>query len=273
MIRLLHPRSSLQLLCLGSSALLLAGCGEHDSHDDHDHGHDKPGLHSKTNDKKPEGKHGHDDHDGHNEEENSVRFSEGRGLQLTSEVAEAIGLQTATISEHALTPEQALTARIYAISPTIRAGSRVPASLTRAYDLAAIVSEGGVPSGRLAQVDVSAQNATGFVELIFDLDSGFASRSSRPPAIGDFVKLRITGKSITVPAVPATAMLDTAGGSFVYVLRDGYYMRTPVRTGLRTTAFVEIAEGLRPGESIAVSPIEQLWLTELRLTRGGGHSH
>ncbi len=35
----------------------------------------------------------------------------------------------------------------------------------------------------------------------------------------------------------------------------------------------EILAGLRAGDRVVATPVEQLWLAELRLTKGGGHSH
>ena len=36
---------------------------------------------------------------------------------------------------------------------------------------------------------------------------------------------------------------------------------------------VEITDGLYAGDEVVASPVNQLWLAELRLTKGGGHSH
>ena len=68
-------------------------------------------------------------------------------------------------------------------------------------------------------------------------------------------------------------ILRTATGSFAYVARDGFFSRTPVKTGARDGEWVEIVEGLETGEAVASAAVEQLWLTELRLTKGGGHGH
>ena len=68
-------------------------------------------------------------------------------------------------------------------------------------------------------------------------------------------------------------MLDTATGAFVYVVNGEAYLRTPVKTGASDADHVEIADGLYAGDTVVASPVNQLWLSELRLTKGGGHSH
>jgi len=62
-------------------------------------------------------------------------------------------------------------------------------------------------------------------------------------------------------------------GTFVYVVNGNFYLRTAVKTGARSTDFVEITDGLYAGDVVVTTPVNQLWLSELRLTKGGGHSH
>ncbi|MBK9991892.1 MAG: hypothetical protein IPP19_14495 [Verrucomicrobia bacterium] len=50
-------------------------------------------------------------------------------------------------------------------------------------------------------------------------------------------------------------------------------LRTAVKPGANDGEYIEILDGLYAGDVIATAAVEQLWLTELRLTKGGGHSH
>ena len=72
--------------------------------------------------------------------------------------------------------------------------------------------------------------------------------------------------------MPST-LLRTATGTFVYVVNGASLLRTPVKPGASDTTHVEILDGLYAGDLVATAGVEQLWLTELRLTKGGGHSH
>lgn len=47
--------------------------------------------------------------------------------------------------------------------------------------------------------------------------------------------------------------LDSGGGRYAYVLRDGIAVKTPIRAGAASAASVEILEGLQPGEQIVIS--------------------
>ena len=69
------------------------------------------------------------------------------------------------------------------------------------------------------------------------------------------------------------ALLRTATGTFVYVVNGANLLRTPVKPGASDGAFIEILDGLYAGDVVVTHGVEHLWLTELRLTKGGGHSH
>lgn len=117
------------------------------------------------------------------------------------------------------------------------------------------------------RIDRSTVAATRLVDLVFELDA------SPRHQIGDFVTLALAVEPATVLSVPRSAVLDGATGSFVYVVNSGAYLRTPVKVGARSADFIEISDGLYAGDIVVVTPVDQLWLAELRLTKGGGHSH
>jgi len=122
-------------------------------------------------------------------------------------------------------------------------------------------------SAKIVRVDRTAATATRLVDLVFALDPAPA------PTVGEFVTLGLAEEPRSVLTVPRSAVLDGATGTFVYVVNDAAYRRTPVKLGGHSTDFVEITNGLHAGETIVVRPVDQLWLAELRLTKGGGHSH
>jgi hypothetical protein len=63
-------------------------------------------------------------------------------------------------------------------------------------------------------------------------------------------------------------------GHFVYVVNGAQPGCAPPSNPAPATAHhVEILDGLYAGDIVATAGVEQLWLTELRLTKGGGHSH
>ncbi|MEW6372993.1 MAG: efflux RND transporter periplasmic adaptor subunit [Pseudomonadota bacterium] len=53
--------------------------------------------------------------------------------------------------------------------------------------------------------------------------------------------------------VPRGPFVESEGGRFAYVVRDGVAVRTPVRIGATSVSAVEILSGLKPGDRIVVA--------------------
>jgi membrane fusion protein (multidrug efflux system) len=83
-------------------------------------------------------------------------------------------------------------------------------------------------------------------------------RARVPPAAplrpGQFVNIRVvTDERSDRPAVPVESVVQGAGGSEVAVVQGDTAIRTPVKTGIREGALIEVqGEGLRPGISVVV---------------------
>ncbi|MDY0087669.1 MAG: efflux RND transporter periplasmic adaptor subunit [Coriobacteriia bacterium] len=56
-----------------------------------------------------------------------------------------------------------------------------------------------------------------------------------------------------VTRVPVEALFDEGGEEFVYVVRDGRLVRTPVEIGTLTDVSAEIISGVAPGDEVALS--------------------
>lgn len=69
--------------------------------------------------------------------------------------------------------------------------------------------------------------------------------------------------------LPATALVRTAKGDFVYVENGGWLLRTTVvARGTANTGF-EIKTGLYEGDVVVTSGTRHLWLAELAAINGG----
>ncbi len=219
--------------------LTLAGCSKPASTDGHE-GHD----HSAHN---------------HAEGETPVKFKEGSGLQLSVETSDALGLKTGEVEERAIRHTYELTASVFDAGPPVRASSLVPGEI--ADDL-----EKHPPSeAKILAIHRELSSAVTQVEIIFAVEGN--------PAVGSTISLTLRGPSTTGTSVPRSALLRTATGSFVYVVNGANLLRTSVKPGASDGEYIEILDGLYAGDVIATAGVEQLWLTELRLTKGGGHSH
>jgi multidrug efflux pump subunit AcrA (membrane-fusion protein) len=62
-----------------------------------------------------------------------------------------------------------------------------------------------------------------------------------------------------VPFVPAEALAYAVGISKVFVIADGRAQERLVRAGTREAGWVEILDGVKPGEVVATSGLAQLY--------------
>lgn len=234
----MKPRAQSLALALAGSALLGAGCG-------------RPSAETAARSEEPAAAEG----------TGGVSFKAGRGLSLDPEVRKALGVVTAEAEERPIAESTRLVAQVFAVSPQVLASATVPAADAERYPKLS------APHAKLVRTDRAGTAATRLVDLIVALDR------TPPPAIGEFVALEFTTEPSRVLAVPRSALLDAATGTFVYVVNGEHYLRTPVKVGARSPDFVEITDGLYAGDVVVAAPVEQLWLAELRLTKGGGHCH
>lgn len=94
--------------------------------------------------------------------------------------------------------------------------------------------------------------------------------------IGMAVKaLLFVGTARRALSIPITAVVDDNGVPCVYVLRDGEaFVRRPVRLGSRDGTWVEVLDGVEPGQRVVS---RGAWLVRLAAAKAGeighGHSH
>jgi len=204
--------------------------------------------------KKPPG-----DSHGHEEGASAVQYKEGQGLLLSVETYAAIGLKTAVIEERTIAPHLEVTASVFDAGPPARASAIVPAVIADA------LQKYPPTEATLLSVRHDLSTALTQVEIVLALPG--------TPTVGSFVNLTLRGPARLSSAVPRSALLHSATGVFVYVANGEHLLRTPVQTGASDGEYIEILDGLYAGDVIVTAAVEQLWLTELRLTKGGGHSH
>jgi len=215
--------------------------------------------------------------------EQSVSYEEGKGLLLKPETAEAIGLQFASVSEQPLSSRVELEAQVF-----LAAGDTMPAhnSKQRSAYASAVI-----PADQAKQLNVGdsvtltkgKDELSGRLTKILLYPGGGGHQTSLTLEIADPKSLLHVGEFIHVAvigslakkrtlSIPKAALLETITGSFVYVERDGHLLRIPVVAGTVAGDSVEITEGLTIGDKVVLAPVELIYLTELRLTKGGGHA-
>jgi HlyD family secretion protein len=91
----------------------------------------------------------------------------------------------------------------------------------------------------------------------FEIDLQFVGDEPRELQRGQTVQLRMTlGASSQARLVPNGAFYNDTGGNWIFVVSaDGRSaVRRQVRLGRRNAEFVEVLEGLEPGERVITSP-------------------
>ncbi len=58
--------------------------------------------------------------------------------------------------------------------------------------------------------------------------------------------------------IPASALVPVLNGQKVFLVKNGLSISTPVKTGLRTDHEIEITEGIKPGDTLALTGLLQL---------------
>ncbi|AWI09560.1 efflux RND transporter periplasmic adaptor subunit [Ereboglobus luteus] len=266
---------------------------DHDAHDGHDHAAhsapEKTDPHADHDHAKPDRDHsapGHDHktepaqkrdpHAGHSHgasESTNVTYDEKNGLKFDDATAHAINLATTRIVTRPFAHRVMLNATVVDAGPPVQVTALVPPSV--ADDMQDHPHEGV----RILAINRALTHATGQVEVtlaladIHNMAQTAKSVSSPGTDIGDSLAIPLIGPPEQKLTIPNTAVLRTIEGTFAYLYHDGHYRRTPVVLGMTDGAHTEIISGLAPDAPVAATAVEQLWLTELRLTKGGGHSH
>lgn len=235
----------LALLSLACVAFFATGCGKKSGDDHAGHNHD------------------HGDHS-HGEKKSApeTTFKAGTGLTIPLVTRVAIGFTTAPAEERTLPRTLRVTAQVFKAGPPALASVTVPAAQ------AAALAGKALAGARLVRLAPHSSAPDAPVDLILALDDQPGAK------LGDFVNLTLTAKDgPPVVVVPRSALLRSASGTFVYVVNGSAYLRTAVKTGAESATHLEISDGLYAGDEVVTHPVEQLWLIELRATKGGGHSH
>ncbi|HEV2735971.1 MAG TPA: efflux RND transporter periplasmic adaptor subunit [Longimicrobiaceae bacterium] len=101
--------------------------------------------------------------------------------------------------------------------------------------------------GRIRRVFPSADPATRLVPVEVALQ-GEGARAARPGFLAR-VSLAL-GQNQGVKLVPQSAIVQSAGETSVFVVKDGKAERRPVETGLTSRGQVEVLSGLEAGETV-----------------------
>lgn len=224
---------------------------------------------------------GHEHAHGHGDEAGSgAEFDAGKGLFIHEEASKTIGLKTVEVTEERLALTFSAVAQVFRIKTVddevtkkALASAMISSSETETLEVGKTITA-YLPGredpliGRLTQIDSGTREAIDRVEAIVEVPL-----KDVQVRIGTFLKIEFLGKNRAVTAMPRSALLNAASGNFAYVKNGNRFLRTEVEIGASSEAMIEVLEGVYPGDVVASEGVEDLWLIELRFTKGGGHSH
>jgi len=201
-------------------------------------------------------------------------FKQGKGVLLSEETQKLFEIVVAEVTEKPVQRRVERSAQVYRAGV---GGETSSALMLLDGDEMSGVKEGQVMQirctrgekvelpGRLARIDKATVAALGRAEgLVEFTDPGQKFQ------VGDFVTASfVSGEAKPVWAIPSSALLVTAEGSFVYVVNGEHLTRTKIKTGASSDGAVEIQDGLYAGDSVAIKGVQSLWLVELSALKGG----
>lgn len=195
--------------------------------------------------------------------ENGAQFKKGEGLSLTDEMQSSIGLKIEDVIEEkvATTMKLELTAAGENtasgwISPVQAAALKPGMEVKLRKNATAPVMKGVVE--RIDAAPLASTEAEITVKTDEPLTTGMRLEGTLENEAGE-----------AVAAIPASALLKTAEGTFVYTVNGKFFVRTPVTIGATNDNHVEIKDGLYTGDQVVSTPVMSLWMAELQVLRGG----
>jgi len=230
--------------------------------------------------------HEHDEDDGHGHEEESpsgASFKAGKGVMLTQDTRNILGVEVADVTEQTLPAELHFNVQVFGekhhhtIQEIDHTGCDVHGSGFVPLDKAAILRAGqpvqvlSRTNESLVGVVLAVEKALSFGES--EVIIGLTNATDKLTA-GDFLAAVVTlPREEVVTVIPRSALLRTSEGTFVYVVNGEAFFRATVKVGAEAGDLLEITDGLLSGDAVVTKPVETFYLIELRATKGGGHSH
>lgn len=224
---------------------------------------------------KPTAEHSHE-HD--QPPENGAQFKKDAGISLTDTMKKSIGLAVAEVGEVKVAPSFTVALHVMPGAGGLQQVAFSPAANEASGWLSA-EQAALIKAGAEVELSADAPNAPrvkGVVKRIEKApyqtlgDFEVAVESASPLEMGARVLATFrapAGDAVT--AIPRSALLKTAEGTFVYAVNGAFYVRTPVKVGAVSDEHAEITDGLYAGDQIVVTPVMSLWLAELQVLRGG----
>jgi len=193
--------------------------------------------------------------------ENGAQFKKGEGLSITDEMKTSIGLKIEDVGEEKV--GSSVTLQLTANGANLATGWISPAQAALLKPGMEVRIEGSTSPivGSITRIDPAPLGA-GDAEITVATQVPLATGAALTA-----VAACLEGEA--APAIPGSALLKTAEGTFVYTVNGNFFVRTPVTVGASNERLVEIKDGLYAGDQVVTTPVMSLWMAELQVLRGG----
>jgi hypothetical protein len=205
-------------------------------------------------------------------------FQAGKGVSLTDETRQILGLEVADVTEQKLPAQIRFNVQVFG-------EQHRPASRADDHSGCAVQGLGVLPLEKAAAlcvgqaVQIQTQTKEAFAGIVLAVEKAISSdeneiivgitNAATKLLPGEFLSAVVTlPREQAVTVIPRAALLRTVDGTFVYAVNGEAYFRTAVKVGAESAAQIEITDGLLTGDAVVTKPVETLWLIELRATKG-----
>lgn len=203
-------------------------------------------------------------------EEVGPKYTAKNGIHVPQETFRSVGLTIAEVAERRMDATLELPLRIYRTNATTILASGAMAAeeakgVKAGQEVQVLATDGRKYRGTVTAITQTLLSATDSAELLVEIPRG-----TEGAPIGAFVNGSITiHNEARVAAIPRAALLQCSDGWSVYTVNGDSFVRTPVKVGAANGDFVEIKDGLYPGDQVVLRPVMSLWMTELAAVKGG----
>ena len=207
--------------------------------------------------------------------ENGAQYKDREGIALTEIMKKSIGLQVAEVEEAKVAPRFTVALHVLPAASGFQKIALTSTSWTASGWLTAAQAS-KVKPGLSVSLQVGADSIAAVVQSIekspYHVSGEFevTVEAEKLLEVGTRVLATFRGEAgEATAAIPRSALLKTAEGTFVYALNGERYVRTPVKLGAENDERVEVTDGLYSGDLVVTHGVMPLWLAELQALRGG----
>ncbi len=190
-------------------------------------------------------------------------FKEGDGVYVSDATRRVLGVAVADVTNRPLTQTIRGTARIFGPGKASLLLEPEAARRIQTGQAATLSAGGHVITGTVAKVDHLASLAWGKAEVLveFSLEEERLQRG--------FAEVLLESEPVSGLTVPASSVLETGAGKYVFVANGSYFLRTAIEIAARADGWVTVSEGLYEGDRIVTDGVRDLWCIELHATKTG----